>query len=122
MSESDLGPIKAVRKSAGIFKKTWGQNFTASLGMGGVFIVAFLAWVGLVISAVFLALGVGDWTIWFTAPVLGILLLLMISLFSALNGIFNAALYHFATTGQSPAEFNHNLLMAAFKPKKRWFA
>ena len=120
-SNEPVGPITAVRRSAGIFKKTWGQNFVGGLSMASIFAVAFLGWIGLLVGAVVLAFA-SHWTLFLTVPILAILFVLLTSVTSALSGIFNAALYYFATTGQSPAEFDHNLLMAAFKPKKHWFA
>lgn len=122
MSDQEIGPINATRQSAKIFLKTWGKNFTGGLTMGLIFLIAFLFWAGLVVGSIVLAAAVASWTLFVTVP---ILIFIFISLFvvsGTLSSIFTAALYHYATTGQSPAEFDHNLMLAAFKPKKKWFA
>lgn len=123
MSDRELGPIEAVKESAALFKKTWAKNFTAGVTMGLLLLAAMLAWIGLISLAMFLvAKSVGAWTLVITAPVMMLGIISIAAIFTALNGIFIAALYYYATTGQSPAEFDHNMLLAAFKPKKNWFA
>ncbi len=53
------------------------------------------------------------------AVVLIILVVTLISLVSsALNGIFQAALYNYASTGETGQFFNQSQLAGAFKPKK----
>lgn len=50
--------------------------------------------------------------------VVGMGVIALILLFSTLSGIVKAALYHYATTGESPTTFNKNLLKASMTPKK----
>lgn len=122
MSDRDLGPIEAVRESAGVFKKTWSKNFTGGLALGGVFMVALFSWLLFAGASAILALSVGIGTLFITVPIAVLLLVALMAVTGALNGIFVSALYHYAKTEQSPLEFDHNLLLAAFKPKKKWFA
>lgn len=120
LSDSEVGPIEALRKSASIFNKTWTSNVTGGLTMGAIFLTAFLAWFAMAVSAMIFIDAFGYWIIPIYLILLA-LLLALISIMSALQGVFVAALYHFATTGQSPVEFDGELLHAAFKPKKGWF-
>jgi len=122
MSKEPIGPITAVRESATVFKKTWAKNFTGGLTMGLIFLAAIfgLFVVSMTIGGALAA--VTPWTLTLTVPVFAALFVIVISIMSALNGIFIAALYHYATTGESPVQFDKDLLHAAFRPKKGWFA
>ena len=39
----DVGPIDAVKESAGLLRETWGENLIGNVGLGLVFAVAYLA-------------------------------------------------------------------------------
>jgi hypothetical protein len=106
------GVFESVKRSAGIFKKRWGETFVGSGAIGiAVFIIALplaAAVGGLATVAVPLAVIVG---------VIGFGLLIAIS--GAMSGIFNAALYRYATTGQAPGSFSEDDLRGSFKEKRR---
>jgi hypothetical protein len=106
------GVFESVKRSAGIFKKRWGETFVGSGAIGiAVFIIALpLAAIvgGLATVAVPLAVIVG---------VIGFGLLIAVS--GAMSGIFNAALYRYATTGQAPGSFSEDDLRGSFKEKRR---
>lgn len=121
MSEEPVGPVGAVKKSAAIFRNTWKNNFTGGLALGLVAIVVILAWMALTAGLTVLALNIHLAMLFVSIPVSLILLFIIVSILGALNGIFIAALYHYATTGQSPVEFDKDLLQAAFQPKKKLF-
>jgi hypothetical protein len=113
-----VGPIEAIQQSASLLRKTWGEQLAGTIGIGfffGVisvvytivaiplFVMAAIAKVPLAVLLLMVALIVG-----------GYLLLALIS--SALSGIYAAALYRFAATGQSGL-FDRQLLAHAFQPK-----
>jgi Family of unknown function (DUF6159) len=115
----NIGPVDAVKESALLLKKTWGENVVGNVGMGFVFAFAYVAVIAFTITVIVVAslpespllvgaiLGMG---------VLAILALALIH--SALNGIYSAALYRYAT-GQSPGEsFSADALNSAFRPKR----
>ena len=114
-----MGPLEAVKESVSILKRTWGEQIAGSVGIGLTFGVATLLYSlvaipMLAVSAVFgaplsliLALAV--------LVLLGYVLLAVIS--SALSGVYSAALYQFATTGQA-AMFEPRLLTGAFQSKR----
>lgn len=114
----NVGPINALKRSGELFKKTWGENVTAQIGFGLVGVLAALPGIlvivgGIVLASATLPLGV-------VVIVAGVAaLLLSMAVMSALNGIFRAALYLYATTGQEPQVFAGSSLGTAFAPKHR---
>lgn len=120
--EEPVGPVQAARESAEVFKRCWAKNYMGGLGMGLAFLMIFLLW--LIFSGALIAASIifSPVTLYVTAPITALVLILMISVSSALSSIFQAALFHYATTGESPVNFEKDLLRAAFRPKKGWFA
>ena len=105
------GPIGGLRESAGLLKRTWGENLASRVGFGIVGFVAALPAVALIAVAV--ASGVDAFVV---AGVLlgGLWLALVVAVMSTLGGIFKTALYLYATTGQSPEGFERADLGATF--------
>lgn len=110
----NVSGLDAVKQSAQLFRSTWGEQVTAHLGFGWAGTVLTLAWT--LISAGALALG-----IWLASPsvivvalitaVTGYIVLTLV--LSALSGIYNAALFRYATTGD-PGLFDEGLVRGAF--------
>ena len=105
------GAIDSLKRSAGLFKKTWGENLVAQGGFG-------LLGMLLMLPALAIAMLVGV-----VIPVAGLLLaalwVAVVSvILSALNGIFRTALYMYAATDEAPAMFTHDELAGAFAPKR----
>ena len=114
----NVGPIDAVKESAGLFKRTWGEQMVGNFGMG---------WACRPHGPV-LARGVGrprlagrpdrpgggraaPWA-W---PCSGFCFLALFS--SALKGIYTAALYRYATTGEAGV-FAPDMVRNAFRTKR----
>ena len=118
----DVGPVEAVKRSASLLKKTWGENVIGTSGIGLVFLLLFvataLAWFGLVLSASKLALGATA-AIMMLLGLAGLVLLgvLLHVVQSALQTIYSAALYLYAESGQAVGPFGADRLAAAFRPK-----
>lgn len=114
-----LNPLEAVKRSGALLKKTWGEQLAGNFGLGAVtglaFMVAILLGGGAIVAAVALALPV--WAI--GALVAGlVLLLVLLGLVSAtLNGIYTAAVYQYAVSGETGEWFNAALVQNAFKVK-----
>ena len=112
----DIGPIDAVKESAAIFKRTWGEQVIGNFGMGWAIFFMFFGWTA--------TLGVTIWVTAMIAPVavapfvvLGVIGYVMIALFaSALKGIYTAALYRYAMTGNVP-NFDADIMGNAFRTK-----
>lgn len=107
----DVGPLDAVKESAALFRRTWGEQVVGNFGLGWAVGLAGISWgivsVGLmVLGAQFSGWGAATAGV---VAVTGFLLLAVVS--SALKGIYTAALYRYASTGESgpmdPAMVEH---------------
>jgi hypothetical protein len=102
-----VGPLEAIRRSGSLFRRSWGQQVTAAFGFG---LVYFLA------TAAALAISVIAFTL---HPVLGVAVGVVvfgvaIATVAALEGIFRAALYDFASGGM-PEGFDQGTLRNAYR-------
>jgi hypothetical protein len=94
-----LGPWGAVKRSASVFKSTWGEMIVGNLGLGIIFFLFGL------VGLVFIVLGalVGGpvgLVVGLIAAVVYWLILAVVK--TAAEGVLVAALYRYATTGQVP--------------------
>ena len=112
----DVGPIDAVKRSAELLKKTWGENLIGNGGVGMVFGLA-LVLLGVVGGGlVLLAASNGAVTLAITLGVALVVAFLMLALIhAALQGVYAAALYRYATAGDSNNGFDKSTLVGAFK-------
>lgn len=113
----NVGPIDAVKESAALFKKTWGEQVVGNFGLGWAFTLMGLSWA--LVSALLIAAGaqVGPVGVMITVgvAVLGFCFLALFS--SALKGIYTAALYRYATTGEA-GMFSSDMVGNAFRSKR----
>jgi len=113
-----VGPIDSVKRSAELLKKTWGEQIVGNFSIGLIFGLLFFAVIlggGLLIAAAFMV----D-LIWLGVALilLDIMVLIVLGVISSsLNGIFAAAVYQFATTGESKY-FDPEMVKNTFKKKK----
>lgn len=122
MSDKSTGPIEATRKSVDVIKKTWGEAAVSQIGIGFIQMISIFGWISLYL-AVITIIGVAQPTA--VAPALiGLTAFMVVGLFvtsivfSALSSIAKAAVYHYATTGESPEMFNKQLMRDAMTTKK----
>ena len=106
----DHGAVSGLKASAALLKRTWGENIAARVGFG---LLGFVA----IIPAVLVVVATG--ALGGAALVLGILvavpyLALVVVVLTALNAVFQTALYLYATTGSVPTEFDDSNLQASF--------
>ena len=114
----DIGPVDAVKESAALLKRTWGENIVGNAGIGlafGLFtVLVALVLIALVIGAA-VTLGAVAATV---VAVFGALALAFLAVFqAALSGVYSAALYRYATDGTPPDGFGDGELQAAFRAK-----
>jgi uncharacterized protein DUF6159 len=110
----DLTPIAAVKRSAKLFRDTWGEKVVGGFSISLVSFVLLLPGIGLFLIATFL----GGLQGLLAGFVLMVLYLLMLSvMMSAVSGIFNAALYRYACFKQVPPAFDARLITSAWAPK-----
>jgi len=113
----DIGPVDAVKESVAIFKRTWGEQVVGNFGMSLAVTLMGISWTCVGFVMMFLASSMGAYGV---VPVIAIWVLgyVFLALFaSALNGIYTAALYRYAITGDA-GYFDADILGNAFRPKK----
>jgi hypothetical protein len=110
----DLNPVDAVKRSARLFRDTWGERVAGGFSIGLVFVVLMLPGFGAWI-AMSVAFGVKGMVIGLALFVLYMIVLSVVS--SAVQGIFNAALYRYACFKQVPPAFTPQLITGAWTPK-----
>ncbi len=114
----DVGPIDAVKESAALLKRTWGENVAGNVGIGLAFGLVTLLVVLAVIAMVVGAAALGGLKLAIVVGVIGALAIALVAVIqAALSGIYSAAVYRFAVDGQAPAGFAGPQLQAAFQPK-----
>jgi hypothetical protein len=112
----DIGPIDAIKESAAIFKRTWGEQVAGNFGLTWAMALAFIAWTAVSFLVGWAAAAVMPVAI---VPVIGITILgyvFLALLGSALGGIYTAALYRYAMTGDT-GSFDSAIMGNAFRPK-----
>jgi hypothetical protein len=117
----DVGAIDAVKESAHVFKKTWGEQVVGNAGIGLASFILFALMTATAVPLIMLAASINGALV---LPLVvsfagGYFFLVLVT--TALKGIYSAALYRFATTGEAGEHFDTALMEQAFRPKKkRW--
>lgn len=107
-----VGVFESIKRSVSIFKERWGEQFTGNISIGlavGILTIPIIL-VAVAVAAIFhplvgIILGIAGVAVLSTAG-------------AAMTGIFNAALYRFATTGKASGAFTEADLSGAFAPRK----
>jgi hypothetical protein len=110
----DLTPIDAVKRSAKLFRDTWGEKVVGGLSVGLTFFLLALPAFGIWIAAIVLG---GIYGMFIGMAFLILYLLLVSVTSSAVQGIFNAALYRYACFKQVPPAVSQELITSAWAPK-----
>jgi hypothetical protein len=116
-----ITPFGAIKRSAGMLRKTWGENIIGNVGIGLVFgLLSFLGVIPILIgvmtgTAFGLVVGI----------VIAVVYWIILSLVSsALSAIYQTALYIYGSTGTNPRAFSASDITDAFRAKeekKGWF-
>lgn len=105
------GPITSLKRSAGLFRQTWGENLVGQIGFGVIGLLAVAP--GLIIAVLLMV------TLPVAGIVVGFLWVAAVSVvISTLSGIFRTVLYQFAAGGDLPAEFDQAMLGSVFRDRK----
>jgi hypothetical protein len=110
----DLTPMQAVKRSSKLFKDTWGEKVVGGFSFSLVSMVLMLPGIGIFLAAIILG-GVKGLVVGLAFFVLYLMMLSV--MMSAVQGIFNAALYRYACFKQVPPAFNAELVTSAWAPK-----
>jgi hypothetical protein len=112
------GPLETLKRSAFLFKQRWGQQITGNVAIG-----AAVGLLGVLPSAILIAIGIAIWpsaafagALLVIVGAIGLAIALLIS--KALSGIFGVALYRYALDGEAVGGFTPAELESAVKAKR----
>lgn len=119
LAVEDVGPIEAIKRSAAYLKKTWGEQLVGNFSIGLVFSLLILALFGIagIVVALMVNAGAQPWAYLAVAAVLIIFVLGVSLVNSTLTGIYTAAVYQYASTGDAGHFFEENVIKDAFHQK-----
>ena len=113
----EIGPLDAVKESAGLLKRTWGENVIGQAGMGFAFALIYVCIIAAGTGLMIVAAMANSLAALIVAAIVAVAALMLAFLVhGALSGIYAAALYRYATN--APVQgFAPGALQLAFKPK-----
>jgi hypothetical protein len=120
LAAEEIGPIDAVKRSAQLLKRTWGEQLVGNAGVNAVFGLimfgVFLVGIPLIILAALsqsmVLLGLAVLLVVLAALALGVIS-------STLTGIYSAAVYQYAADGVIGGPFSPEMVQSAFRTKKK---
>jgi hypothetical protein len=117
---NEVGPVQAIKDSAGMLKKTWGENVIGQAGMSLAITIMGVGVTLLGLGLIYAAAMTGSGALAVLMVVVLVVSLLLLALVgSTLSGIYAAALYRYAANGSATTGFDNSALQAAFQPKAR---
>lgn len=105
------GPIKSIKESWILFKKTWGENMTAQFSVGAIFFLINIPLLGLITLAV---ISSNTIFILISLGLLCISIIISLILATSVNGILKAAMYIYAKTGKMPNTYDQETFKKLF--------
>ncbi len=109
-----MGAIEGLKRSASLLRRSWGENLVARVGFGLLGLILMIPAVAIVL----LAAASGSNVITIAGVVIaGAWIAVVMVVLTALNAIFQTALYMYATTGISPSGFEQAPLAQSFAHK-----
>ena len=114
----NVGPIDAVKRSAGYLRQTWGEQIVGNVGIGFVFGLITLG--TLLVGGLLFVLAAMSESAVLMVLVGGLLVLAVIAIAlvsSALGGVYAAAVYRYAAEGDAGTYFAPELVQNAFRQK-----
>ena len=108
----DKGAIASIKRSVQLCRGRWGENIVGNGALGIIGTVAIMVdvLVAVVLGAVFVPLGA-------VVGIIGLAAILLV--LTVATAAFNAALYWYAVTNQSPGQYSVADLQSAYRPKGR---
>ena len=112
-----VSPIEAIKRSASLLRKSWGEQIVGNFSIGLVIGLAFVGVliVGGALTFALFSLSAALGVVALLALIAGLIVLGLIG--SALSGIFNVALYRYAVGEDSSRFFPQETLAGAFRQK-----
>lgn len=108
----DKGAVSAIKRSVELCRSRWGESIVGNGALGLIGFVAVLldVLVAVILGLVFAPVGIA-------VGVIGLAVILLIM--TVATAAFNAALYWYAVTDQSPGQYSVGDLQAAYRQKGR---
>jgi len=117
-AHDDVGPIDAIKESATLFKDTWGENVIGQAGIGLAFGLIMMAMAVVSIGLVIMAAATKSVVLIALVVIVCVLAFAFAALVKqALEGIYAAALYRWASNEAETPGFPGETLRLAFAPK-----
>jgi hypothetical protein len=114
----DVGPLEAVKRSASLLKKTWGEQIVGNFSIGTIFGLLFFVMILLGIPVFFAVVMTESVALMILVGLVFVLALIFLGLInSTLNGIYIAAVYRYAAEGEATGFFSEEMVRGAFKLK-----
>ena len=114
----DIGPIDAVKRSVDLLKRTWGEQIVGNFSIGLIFGLLMFAVLLIGVPAIVLAAMTESVALIVLAVlVLALTLVFMGLISSTLSGIYTAAVYQYAVTGEAGGYFREDMIENAFRRK-----
>ena len=114
----EVGPMEAIKRSANLLKKTWGEQIVGNFGIGTIFgLLAMLVVILGILSVVLVASIESPVAIALTVMLFVLILVFMGLINSTLSGIYVAAVYRYAAEGEAGGFFSEEMVKGAFRPK-----
>ena len=120
----EIGPLAALKKSTELFKKTWGEQLAGSFMFGAISFLFCIPGAILFFASFFFFPSNGGTITGNNATLVvgciaaAVVYFIVFSIISgALKGVFQAALYQFASEGVPPTGFSADELSGSFSPE-----
>ncbi len=111
-------PISALKESTVMLKKTWGEQLMCNFSFGLIFFLLFIPGIALVALGIFIGISTGNAVVAAACIAVAVNYFIALSLIqSALQVIFQTALYYYAKHQTAPAGFDAATLGGAMYQK-----
>jgi hypothetical protein len=116
LAAQDVGPVQAVRDSATLLKKTWGENLAGNIGIALIFGVLYAMLVAAAMFAAITAVNAGLQGVAIAIGAAAVTAGIALAAGQAtVQGVYAAAIYRYATRGEIATGFDRALFEGAFK-------
>ncbi|MCK4976645.1 MAG: hypothetical protein KAS36_06910 [Anaerolineales bacterium] len=114
-----VGPVEAIKRSAGLLKKIWGEQIVGNFSIGLIFVLVTVLVILLGIPFFILAISLESLALIIAFGVIFVLVLVFLGLInSSLTGIYVAAVYRYAAEGEASGFFDEEMIQGAFRLKE----
>jgi len=113
-----VGPVEAIKRSAHLLKKTWGEQIVGNFSIGLIFVLLAVLVALLGIPVFILVASTHSLVLIALTALLFVLVFVFMGLISStLSGIYVAAVYRYAAEGEAGGFFSEEMVREAFRPK-----